>query len=317
MTAERPPGSDNSSDDYSFLPGLARAMLQAVRRFWWYIAIGGLAGIVLGILALRVLPPTFEASMSLTQKEQENSSMGGVSAIAEGLGIGGLGQSTSNTLELYTTLLTDPSLMQFLSMHDPRFMPLLFSDQWDEKTKTWRSPSGFMPAIKRGIKVIAGFKAWQQPSPVDAARQVRGLVQITDARKTNFRTLSIIDTSGDRALLLLNILHNGADEMIRARDRSQSERRVAYLHDKLAVETEISQRDSLAQLLKEEDRRLMLSHIDVPYSVKIVTPPEVFSTPPNARLAPAIMFGLLLGGFAGFLLALWRQFWPRKWPFAQ
>jgi acyl-CoA reductase-like NAD-dependent aldehyde dehydrogenase len=207
--------------------------------------------------------------------------------------------------------------MKFLAARHPEFMTLLFPDQWNSKTKSWHSPSGVLPAIKRGIKVMAGFPAWQKPSPVDAARIVRGLVQISDARKTDFRTITIVDTSGKRAVALLNILHNGADEMLRMRDREQSEKRVAYLRDKLKVETEISQRDSLTQLLKEEDRRLMLSHIDVPYSVKIVTPPEVFPTTPNSRLAPAIILGLLFGGAIGAAFALFHGFRPHRRPFGK
>jgi hypothetical protein len=304
-------------DDYSFLPGLLAAGWRAIRRFWWYTPVGAVAGIVFGILLLRVLPPTFEATITLTQKEQENSNLSSVSSLAAGLGIGGLGPATTNTLELYTTLLTDPSLMKFLAARQPEFMTLLFPDQWNPKTKSWHSPSGVLPAIKRGIKVMAGFPAWQKPSPVDAARIVRGLVQISDARKTDFRTITIVDTSGKRAVALLNILHNGADEMLRMRDREQSEKRVAYLRDKLKVETEISQRDSLTQLLKEEDRRLMLSHIDVPYSVKIVTPPEVFPTTPNSRLAPAIILGLLFGGAIGAAFALFHGFRPHRWPFGK
>jgi hypothetical protein len=138
---------------------------------------------------------------------------------------------------------------------------------------------------------------------VDLAENTTNQVTITPDRVTHVLTLSMDSKNPKFAVRYLNVLVQAANDFNKERDRSTILPYVNYLHQKLATENlNLAQHDAFAGLLVEQERRLMLSSVDVPYAASIQDGPNITMSNKAVRmLAVDVMLGLVLGFGAGWI----------------
>ena len=105
------------------------------------------------------------------------------------------------------------------------------------------------------------------------------------------------------AVLYLNVVVQATNDFIREKDRSSIEPYVDYLHQKLATSNlNLAQHDALSGLLVDQERRLMLSSVDVPYAASIQDGPNITMSNKAVRmLAVYVVLGLILGLAVGWV----------------
>ena len=93
---------------------------------------------------------------------------------------------------------------------------------------------------------------------------------------------------------------------------------LAYIESKLATVTVAELRLSLVELLSNQEKRMMMIKVDLPFAARIIQPPVASEDPtfpkPFLALALAVAGGLFVGVFLVFLIDALREDQPRYVP---
>jgi hypothetical protein len=186
---------------------------------------------------------------------------------------------------------------------------LTFSPRCDIKTHSWRRSTDFATNLARAVAKIAHLPDPDHPrTPLDLANYTTSNVTITSDRTTHVLTISMDSRDSQAAAHYLDVLVSATNAFIREQDRRTIKPYVDYLHQKLATSLNLTQHDAFANLLLDQERRLMLSSVDVPYAASIQDGPNVTMSNKAIRmLAADIVIGLILGFGLGWIWNGWSN----------
>lgn len=178
-------------------------------------------------------------------------------------------------------------------LKEEKLLPVLFSDEWDEKRKGWiDSDADDVPTVWQGVE-----------------RFREDVLSVSEDRQTGLVTLSITWT--DRELsarwageLIVRINRRLRDQAIE--DAGQS---IAFLNRELAKTQFAETKDAISNLLEQLINEVMMANVREEFAFKVLDPPVV--APADEFVEPRrllwIILGIVLGGFLGILAALFRH----------
>ena len=138
-------------------------------------------------------------------------------------------------------------------------------------------------------------------TPTDLAQYITGEVVVTVDKSNSVVKLDYRSAKPKFAGQFLSLLINTTNDYIRIQDRSVLRQYVGYLSTQASEATNVAQRDAFDQLLLQQERKLMLSEVDVPYAAKILDGPTVL--PINSGLKRIAIFSFL-GAVIGSAIVL-------------
>jgi capsular polysaccharide biosynthesis protein len=103
-----------------------------------------------------------------------------------------------------------------------------------------------------------------------------------------------------------------ADAVIRDQVRAGSQQYLEYLNSAMDKTSSPEVRAALAQLIIEQQRRIMMISGTGPYAADIIDGPYVWSTPTSPKPALAIALCLLLSVLINFMIILFRAVRRRR-----
>jgi hypothetical protein len=121
-------------------------------------------------------------------------------------------------------------------------------------------------------------------------------------------TLTMTDSHPEHAKAFLSQLVEATNANIKAKDSVSLDQYVTYLSNRIAHLDSVTQREPLTALLMTEERRLMLTHVNVPYAATPLDGPVIQPRSPFLKFE----IGVLAGFTFGCLLALWQAFRPSR-----
>ena len=139
-------------------------------------------------------------------------------------------------------------------------------------------------------------------SPEALSDYIARRVQLNPVGASSIRELSYSHPDPEAAKTFLAAIHQAADTRIRANVRNAATQRIAYLNQKLETTRNQIHRQSLTDLLLEQERALMLTAIDQPYAASIIEPPAAHYKPTWPSRTLVLFAGVLLGALFGFIL---------------
>jgi hypothetical protein len=140
---------------------------------------------------------------------------------------------------------------------------------------------------------------------LDLASYTQNQVTVTSDKTTHVLTLSIDTKDPKSAVTYLQTLVQATNDFIKEQDRSVIQQYVDYLNHKLTTNTNVGQREALDSLLLEQERRLMLTSVNVPYAASVQDGPNVESSNGAKRVllvdgVLGLIFGMGLGAALSF-----------------
>lgn len=255
------------------------ALLWSRRR---YGAIGLLAGFALAFILCFILPPKYEARMTIGPAGRgAGSDLSAFLPASESPTIQYLlqrvGSVTAADFAVYETLMTSPRVAGAL--------------QKDEAFK------GKLAGLCRNCDTDASA----------LARWLESHLRSRPLGATQMRRVTLRMHNANFATDLLRGLHRLSDETLRADARIRTDQRIQYLRAQMAVVNNPDHRDALIGLLKEQERTRMMVGIDHDFAAEAIDPPilndrRVFPDP--FLFLP--VFGLL-GLITGLVFGLTRK----------
>lgn len=298
---------------------------ELMQRVWerrWIVLIFLILGIAYGGYTAWRNGPTYAATMTMVPAETDTTgghSSGALSLLSDLAGGGG-GTSVPRMTQFMAALRSNNVAKLLNQKYD--MVCRIYRGACDQKTHKWRRATGIRAWLSGELAQLGGF-----PDPnsartaTDLAQYVEGAVTVGQDSKTHLLTLTYSNSDPEFAVRFLTLLVRTANDYLKDRDRDVMRRYVDYLSQRIASNTSVAQRSALDQLLLEQERKLMLTEVNVPYAAAVLDGPTVL--PVNKVLKGLVLFGLL-GLVLGILAALacsylpqyvppqWR-FWSRRW----
>jgi len=255
-------------------------------------------GLVFGVFSIWMTPPTYNVSIGLLPTDSANDIDvgGGGSTLSALAGLIGMGGGPVPKFNRFVASLNSTSVAKIM---DRKYDMICrtYLGACDLKTHQWKKQTGFDVWMERVMSQIAHLPDPDSPRTAkDLANYTEANVVITSDRITHVLMLSMESRDPKFATFYLQALVQATNDFIRQEDRSTIQPYVDYLNKKLSTSLNVAQRDALSNILLDQERRLMLSSVSVPYAASIQDGPNVdISNKARRMLAVDGFLGLALG----------------------
>ncbi|MBC7521871.1 MAG: hypothetical protein H7268_12360 [Sandarakinorhabdus sp.] len=304
-------GAVMTDGDGAVPPAFIHGVLATIRRRWWLLPAGMLAGLLLAGVYLARAQYLYSSELKVyaapsSSGSRPQSPLGGLAALT---GLGG-GSEAVSPFRFYLDGVYSPEVANRMA-RDPAVMHTIFAGEWDARAKAWRQPSSLSGALRGLVAGLLGLPqfGWQAPDANRLQGFIADNVTIRQSVKTPIATIGFDYPDPVFAPKFILKLHQTVDDYLREQQAARTRGNIAYLAGKLETVTLAEQRQALVTSLTEQERLAMLAYGNAPYAADPFDQVTVSAEPTRPRPIPlligALVAGLILGAVAALLLA-WR-----------
>jgi uncharacterized protein involved in exopolysaccharide biosynthesis len=249
-----------------------------LKRFKVFIAICTVVGAVAATIFALTATPMFRAEATIT--EVHDSNMGGAGAIAGQLG--GIASLAGVTLGAGSSQSRDAQ-----AVLKSRRLAQQFIERYDLTGKIMAKSTA--PTLWRAV-----------------ARFRKNVLNVDEDRRNGVTTISMYWRDPKEAALWANNFVALANELIRNRAAADAQRNIGYLNEQLKQTSSVEVQHAMYNLIESETKTLMLATGRAEYAFSTIdpaVPPELSASP---KVAIIILIGIVVGIFAGILIAIAR-----------
>jgi uncharacterized protein involved in exopolysaccharide biosynthesis len=288
MTQSQASFAAQRSDDYVSLVDFFRALAADWRLVGSTVAIAAVLSVALAF----ILTPKYTAETVIIEKNNQSATSGSAAMLAKlgglaqfaGIDLSALGAQSGNAR---VTLHSRALLERFITTNN--LLPVLFHDEWDETAARWTTSAEDTPTVWRGVKLFG-----------------EDVYSVSEDLTTGVIAVRVEWTDPVIAAGWANDLVKLANEIVRTRALTDSQRNVDYLNHELSRTDVVGLQQVLYGLLESEMKTIMLANDREEYAFTVIDPaavPELHSFP-NRPLTAVV--GTIFGGFVAMLIVLVR-----------
>jgi uncharacterized protein involved in exopolysaccharide biosynthesis len=268
---------------------------------------------VLSVIYAINQPNIYKASTLLAPASEQGSAgslakmagqFGGLASLA-GINLGGGGtDKTGLALEVLKSRLF---IENFINKHQ-LLVPLMATKNWDINTNTLILNDEIYNAKSNTWirEVNAPKKA--EPSKWEAFEAFRELFSVSSDKETGMITIAIEHYSPEIAKQWLIWLVAEINSTMREQDKSEAQRSIDFLSEKLQ-ETQLADMQTVFyQLIEEQTKTIMLAEVSQEYVLKTIDPANAPDEKAKPKRALIVVLGTMLGGILSVLIVLVRYF---------
>lgn len=273
-------------DSRQYLLGLWRSKLIVI--------LCAVAGGVASALAAFLMQPKYvaESTLVIVEGEGAGSLLSGIAGEFGGLAaLAGVNLPQGDRREEYLGVLKSKALLRNLIERE-QLLPVLFAQNWDTASGTWKRGADHAPTINDGIEKLEG-----------------SIVRISEDRRSRLITLRV--TWFDRVLAekWANALVLLANETLRQQAVEQADRSIEYLSGEARKAQEIELRQSLYTVMESQIKMAALARSRPDYAFRAIDPavmPDA-DNPSSPQRLMMVALGIAFGGLLGLALAVMRS----------
>ncbi len=268
---------------------------------------------LLGLIVVRNSQHIYEASVILSAS-QSNAGLQGdpiksTASILRNFTLAG--GSVTGRFTLFRQKLLAMDVAQRL-MADYDFEYVIFQDQWDEKARAWRPPTGTKASFKRFVRGILGLPEWLPPSEETMLKYMESNIEAIHDTESDLLFLRYRREDPDFALNFLKALIATTDGLIREGEQAQTGEYIGYLNGRLVETDNVYLRNALTNLLVEQERKMMLSQSTLPFAAQTLDKASVSDYPVSPSITKTSIVFIGIGFILGFVLGLARMMLAKR-----
>lgn len=192
-------------------------------------------------------------------------------------------------------------------------LPVLFSDQWDEKTNTWKRKRGFslnpLPYISRLINPPPPALVKRDPDVPDiwdGLRALEKIINIKQSPKEGTITVSVEFKDPEMAARIVEYLLTTLTEHMSSEAKRVATMNKKYLEEQLATTADPLIKQKTYALIAQQIEATMMAEVKENFAFKVVDPPRIpdRKEKPKRLLMVTVAFvsSLFIGIFIAFFL---------------
>lgn len=286
---------------------VARAIEIGWRRKWMLV-LGGIIGMVLVAVWMKVVPPLYSAEMVVSPTLQLSGSKmdlrTSIDDITSGMGDFSslLGSSSGGGTKEFRRFLamTVSRAVAERVYADADLLHRIFYKQWDAGTKTWK-PRGALGQASQKLDAFFGLPTFPAPTIEDVQKFLQSAVVVKEDKLTG--TAALMAQTKDKGLgpILLRTVHAEADSILREAALLRAQEQLGYIQGKLDQVMQSDQRKGMIRLLITQESQIMMAQANVPYAADIVVPPSSREKPVSPSPKLFLIMAAILGGLLVFV----------------
>lgn len=255
-----------------------------LRRHW--LAISGSAGLcaILGFGISYAFPRIYRAEVLVSPMSSTSGSalskIAGSYGVLAGLSGIDIPAGDPSTAENLALLRSRRFLERFIA--ERQLLPVLFPEDWDEKSKSWRSKES-------------------EPSLLDGYEFFLRNMVVEEGKNSNLITLKVEWRDGARATEWANSLIADINRVTRDIAILESDQNIQFLNEQLKTTERIDIQKTIYSLLEAQMNKRMLASTRPDYAFKVIDPAGISTDNRYVRpkrlvfAAVGLVFGVLVG----------------------
>lgn len=287
-----------------------RELFKAIWLGRTIIFVSVVASIALAVVYLWSADRKFTVNYTLQTVSSDGagakfSSLGGLAAIA-GVSIPTGG---SNELNAFKSLIQSEEVAAEL-LKDENLIREMYAGEWNVEDSLFARPKQSMfSQLKLYLKVVlTGGKipVYIPPNPARVSNWLKSGFTVSEDNQTGFLKLESETSSPDLVLKVILSCVVITDRIIKDRFIEGAENTIAFYQSKISSANAREHREALAQLITQEQKKLMLASSGSFYVVQPLTAPTISMAPTSPKSSLVLALSLVLGGFIGVAFVLIR-----------
>lgn len=303
-----------TEEDEIDLAQLARTLWDGRRT----IVVTVTAAIFIACAYLNLVDREYTVSMVLKSVQEENqpSSLAGLGGIASFAGID-LPSGSNADFSSFPLLMQSREVAERL-LSDDEMMRSLFEDEWDLDAKAWRQPerSGLRSILSYVKSILTGNPSAPYVSP-DAARLADLIFETVSASiDSKSELLNVSAETEDPALIrrLIEQVVLSSDTLLRERFIKEGSSALEFYKAQLSRAQSGEHREALAQLIVQEEQKLMLATRSSSYVAEVFRGPDISLEPTSPKSILVLALSLVIGLVIGSGIVLMRNAFLNRRP---
>ncbi|MCX7816970.1 MAG: Wzz/FepE/Etk N-terminal domain-containing protein [Syntrophales bacterium] len=260
------------------------------------------------------MPNIYRAQAVIVPITKDTGSSAGVSALIAaqfgalpGISLPGSATAAEIMALLKSNVLREKMITQF------NLLPVLFSDQWDEKKNTWKKKRSAsinpLPYINKLINPpppTVVKKDPHVPDTWDGLRALEKIIKITQSPKEGTITVSAEFKDPEMAAHIVEYLLRTLTDHMSSEAKRVATTNKKYLEEQLATTSDPLIKQKTYALIAQQIELSMMAEVKENFAFKLVDPPKI----PDLKIKPkrllmvsvAFVSSLFVGIFLAFLL---------------
>lgn len=232
---------------------------------------------------------------------------GGLASLA-GINLGGGGtDKTGLALEVLKSRLF---IENFINKHD-LLVPLMAAKNWDINTNALVLDEELYNATSKTWVREVDATQTPEPSPWEAFEAFKELFFVSSDKESGMITLSIEHYSPEVAKQWLLWLVAEINNTMREQDKSEAQRSIDFLREKLQ-ETQLADMQTVFyQLIEEQTKTIMLAEVSQEYVLKTIDPANASDKKERPNRTLIFILGTMLGVMLSVIVVIVRYFSKR------
>lgn len=280
-------------------------LLSALKRHKRIVALTPIVFLVLSIAYLHIAQQKYSVVLKVAPIDSSNVSVpGGLGNLASFAGLSIPSAQESNSFELYLEGIKSRQAATAIAANQV-LMQKLFVEEWDNTEPAWREPSGILRTLQSLAKAMFGFydAPWQPPNGTRVAEYLENELRVLRDTSSPIVTISIDHRDPDLGREILIALHQSVDSALRQKELERTSSYINYLKVQTEGVAVTEYRQALNDIIIEQEKRRMVASSDLAFAAEPLEEPAISPKPTSPRPALVIILSLMLGSFAGVIIA--------------
>ena len=278
---------------------------------WIIVALTSFVSII-GIIYSLFLPNIYESETLLAPVNSSNSIGGALGSYSRLAGLAGVNIPSGGNDGNAPKAIQKISSLSFFkknimtNIHLPDLMAL---KSWNADTNILVFDDSIFDKNSNSWVRDYSYPRQQKPSAQESFKVfINEHLSLSEDKNSGFITLSIKHQSPFIAKQWTELVVNEINTFYRQKDKLEAEKAVSYLNQQISMTSFSEIKEVLAQLLKEETKKLALIEANQFYVFEYINPPAVMEEKSEPRRGLISILSAVFGAMLGILFVLIRQY---------
>ncbi len=275
-----------------------------IKELWakklFIVSLTSIAAIISVLYSLSI-PNVYRSQALLApagnQSQDISSSLGGLSSLAGIAGISLPGTNDAKKQEALAILNSHQFIEEFIIKHD-LVVPIMAATGWDKDSNQLIIDEDLYDVEKKIWKKKNGKDL--KPSIQETVRSYREMVSSSNDKRTGYTQIFADTFSPSMSKDWVDLLISDLNKYIMEVDLKRAENSLEYLNSQINQTAIPELKQVMAQLIKSEQKTIMLSQSSPEYVFKILDKPII----PDLKLKPKRAIMCIVGTISGFIITL-------------
>ena len=292
VESDRPNKQDS---DYISLSEFFLILMKYRKTILTLVFIFALSSVIYSLSLPNKFSSTTSLKVMINQDSQQANKMGGISSLI-GMNI----NNANSESEIIKSMILSNTFAKNLIKHEGITEKIIAAKKYDIETKEIIFDANeFNPTTMEWVRDVS-YPYKKIPSYLEVYQEYSEYLKVNIDESSGLMEISFTHISPEFSKYFIDLIVKEVNRVMKAKDRTESEKAIDYLNQELANSTSLEVKKSIGSLVETQLKKEMLLNISDEYALSTVNASFV----PELKSSPNRAFICILGTFIGFFISI-------------